>query len=68
MPKNVVKKGFISKEELLAGVLTELSIEDSDEEDLELPAELKLRLEEYKYILNGRDSENSDFKAVSKNL
>ena len=64
--QTVVTKGFITKEELLAGILAELSIEDSTDEDLELQAELKLRFEEYKYILNGRNTENSDFKAVVK--
>ncbi len=64
--QKVVKKGFISKEELLSGILTELSDKDSDQGKLELPAELKLRFEEYKYILNGRNTENSDFKAIVK--
>lgn len=61
-----VKKGFISKEDLLAGIIAELLDEDSQHDKLEMPAELKLRVEEYEYILKGRDSENSDFKAVVK--
>lgn len=63
-----VLKGFITKEELLSGVLAEISNDDSKKEELEMPAELKLRFEEYEYILKGRDSENSDFKAVVKNF
>jgi hypothetical protein len=61
-----VKNGFISKEELVSGVIDEISNNVTQNEDLGIPAELKLRLEEYKYILNGRESENSDFKAVVK--
>lgn len=61
-----VKKGFITKEDLFSGVINELSELDSDENESEIPAELKLRFEEYAYILNGRDSENSDFKAIVK--
>jgi len=61
-----VKKGLISKEELVSGVIEEISKDDSEKEELELPAELKLRLEEYEYILKGRDSENSDLKALVK--
>lgn len=61
-----VKIGLISKEELLSGVIAELSLEDPEKEDLELAPELKLRVEEYNYILKGRDSENSDLKALVK--
>lgn len=62
----VVANGCISKEDLISGILTELSSEESTKDDEELPGELKLRLEEYKYILKGRDSENSDLKAIVK--
>ncbi|HZL09460.1 MAG TPA: DUF1998 domain-containing protein [Prolixibacteraceae bacterium] len=62
----IVKKHFISKEELISRILSELSKEDTIENDSDLPAELKLRFEEYEYILNGRDAENSDFKAIVK--
>ncbi len=61
-----VSKGFITKEELVAGVFAEISNNDIQKEDSEMPAELKLRFEEYQYILGGRESENSDFKAVVK--
>ena len=60
----VVKNGCISKEDLLAGVLVELSSKETRDEESGLPAELKLRLEEYVYILKGRNSENSDLKAI----
>lgn len=62
--ESVVVNGLISKEELLSGVLAELSVKSSNNEESELPAELKLRLEEYHYLLKGRDSENSDLKAL----
>ena len=62
----VVLKGFITIEELLSGVIAEISNDDTEEEDLEVPAELKLRYEEYEYILGGRNSENADFKAIVK--
>ena len=61
-----VSKGFLSKEELLSRVMTELSNKDSEEKELEIPTELQLRFEEYEYILKGRDAENSDFKAIVK--
>lgn len=63
-----VKKGLITVEDLYCGIVAELSIENAPEPDSNtyLPAELKLRLEEYEYILAGRESENSDFKAVIK--
>lgn len=61
-----VRMGFITKEELISGVINELSKENSEEEVIGMPAELKLRFEEYEYILKGRDSENSDLKAIIK--
>lgn len=63
---SVVVTGCISNEDLLTGIIGELLSNKTNNEDSELPAELKLRLEEYKYILKGRDSENSDLKAVVK--
>jgi hypothetical protein len=62
----VVSKGLISKENLLSGVIAEITNEVSDREESELAPELKLRFEEYEYILDGRDSENADFKAIVK--
>lgn len=62
----VVVNGCISKEDLLSGVLTELSSKVLNDDKAEFPAELKLRFEEYEYILKGRDSENSDLKAIVK--
>ena len=64
--QSVVKNGLISKEDLLAGIIYELKNEESEDQHEDLPTELKLRFEEYNYILNGRNSENSDFKAVVK--
>ncbi|MCE2779120.1 MAG: DUF1998 domain-containing protein [Algoriphagus sp.] len=61
-----VSKGYITKEELVSGVFAEISNNDTQKEVSEMPAELKLRFEEYQYILGGRESENSDFKAVVK--
>lgn len=63
-----VLKGFISKDELLAGVLDELLNCETEEEELKIPSEIKLRFEEYQYILKGRDSENTDFKAIVKSF
>ena len=60
--------GCISIEELLSGVLSELSVKDTNEKKMELAPELKLRFEEYSYILKGRESENSDLKAIVKNF
>ena len=62
----VVTKGLISKENLLSGVIEEITKDDSAQEELGLAPELKLRFEEYNYILAGRDSENADFKAIVK--
>lgn len=63
-----VKIGLIGEDELLSGVIKELA--DNNEK----PAEdstgtiTDLRIEEYKYILNGRDSENTSFKAIRKDF
>ncbi|WP_405399289.1 DrmB family protein [Maribacter sp. Asnod2-G09] len=65
---SVVRNSFITKEALLEGVLKELVIEDIDKDYGDLSPELKLRFEEYEYILSGRNSENSDFKAVVENF
>jgi hypothetical protein len=63
-----VQKGLITLEDLYNGIVAELSNEKVVETDgdTHLPAELKLRFEEYQYILAGHESENSDFKAVIK--
>lgn len=62
----VVSKGLISKDNLLSGVIEEILKDDSPKEESGLAPELKLRFEEYNYILAGRDSENADFKAIVK--
>lgn len=61
-----VTAGLITIEDLYNGIVAEFSNEILEDKNVELPAELKLRFEEYEYILAGRDSENSDFKAVIK--
>tara|TARA_B110000046_G_C12998344_1_gene401051 strand:- start:535 stop:2163 length:1629 start_codon:yes stop_codon:yes gene_type:complete len=61
---SLVKRGIILKEDLINGVKKEVLKERSKEEKSNLPAELKLRFEEYEFILAGRDSENADFKAI----
>lgn len=66
--RQVVVNNSISKEDLLAGVLQEISTKETSNEELELPVELKLRLEEYNCILKGRYSENSDLKAIPKSF
>ena len=62
----VVSKGLISKDNLLSGVIEEITKDDSAKEESGLSPKLKLRFEEYNYILAGRDSENADFKAIVK--
>jgi len=59
----VVKNKLITKEELLNAVLLELEKKSSD---VQINNEEDLRQEEYEYILQGRNSENADFKAVKK--
>lgn len=60
-----VTSGQISKDELVEGVIVELNRED---ESGEVDNESDLRQEEYKCILRGRNSENSDFKALKKSF
>ena len=62
---SVVKNKFITKDALLAGILLEL---ERKNEEIEISNELDLRQEEYQYILKGRNSENSDFKALKNNF
>ena len=64
--EQVVQKGLISKEELLEGVISELNQDTSERE--EISSEKDLRLEEYKYILEGHNSENTSFKAIKTNF
>ncbi len=66
--ESVVRNGLISKEDLLEGVIKELQQSDENEESTEYTSEDTLRQEEYKYILAGRESENSDFKAIKKSF
>ena len=60
-----VGSGQISKGELVEGVIAELSRKN---EPAEVDDESDLRQEEYKYILRGRNSENSDFKALKQSF
>lgn len=62
---SVVKNKLITKEELLGQILAELK---ANEEVKEIKNEFDLRQEEYEYILKGRSSENSEFKAIKKNF
>lgn len=64
--QSVVKIGLISLEELLEGIVAELINTEQDDCASDIPAETKLRFDEYQYILKGRVSENSDFKAIVK--
>lgn len=59
----VVKNKLISKEDLLKGILLELN---KEKEESGIKNEADLRQEEYGYILKGRNSENSDLKAIKK--
>lgn len=61
-----VNKGFFSLDDLVEGITEEVSSLSDDKPENNLAGELKIRYEEYEYILAGRDSENSDFKAVVK--
>ena len=58
---SVVRNQLISKENLLNAVILELN---NFTNEAEITSEKELRQEEYKYILKGRNSENSEFKAL----
>ncbi len=60
---SVVKNKLISKDDLIAGVMQELEI---NQEVKEIKSEFDLRQEEYEYILKGRSTENSEFKGIKK--
>jgi len=60
---SVVRSKLITKEALVAGILIELK---KNIEEAEIKTVADLRQEEYKYILKGRNSENTDFKALKK--
>lgn len=68
--ESVIKNNLISKEELIDGIIAELTKGDMIEnlEGCDYTSEEGLRMEEYKYILAGRDSENADFKALKKDF
>ncbi|RKS01698.1 DUF1998 domain-containing protein [Flavobacterium sp. 102] len=62
----VIKNNLISKDELVAGVIAEILENEILDEINNFSSEEGLRLEEYQYILEGRNSENADFKAIKK--
>ncbi|MBO0329744.1 DUF1998 domain-containing protein [[Muricauda] lutisoli] len=57
-----VNSGIIALEDLVRHVTEYLA--SADEDVLEVTSELDIRTQEYDYLNSGRDSENSDFKAV----
>jgi len=63
-----VKNGLIGEEELSSGVFKELTNEDETLIDDSEGTITDLRVEEYEYILNGRNSENTSFKAIRKDF
>ncbi len=62
--KAEVKNGFISVEDLFNEIISQFEEIETEEE---IYTDIDIRWEEYQYILRGRNSENSDFKAVVKN-
>ena len=61
----VVRNNLISSEDLFNEIVSQFQ-DESDETESYL--ENDIRWEEYQYILKGRNTENSDFKAVVKNF
>lgn len=59
--KSVVQNGLIDIKELVEGLINEF---DNAKEERENYEETDIRWDEYQYILEGRNSENSDLKAV----
>lgn len=62
--KAEVKGGLISAEDLFNEIVSQFVEIETEEE---IYTDIDIRWEEYQYILKGRNSENSDFKAVVKN-
>ncbi|SHI46688.1 DUF1998 domain-containing protein [Pseudozobellia thermophila] len=60
-----VKSGRIALDELLEYVLSFLE-SGKGNADLEINSDFDIRIQEYQYLNTGRDSENSDFKALVK--
>lgn len=63
--KSEVKDNLISVDELFKEIVSQFE-EDVNEQDVY--DEKDIRWEEYQYILKGRNSENSDFKAVVQDI
>ncbi len=69
--ESVVNDNLISSEELFYEIVSQFqdeSNESNESDEFESYQENDIRWEEYQYILKGRNSENSDFKAVVKNF
>lgn len=64
--KSEVKDGLISVKDLFDEIVSQFEEEEENENEEGVYNEIDIRKEEYKYILKGRNSENSDFKAVVK--
>lgn len=63
--ESVVRDNLISSEELFGEIVSQFQNESDEPESYQ---ENDIRWEEYQYILKGRNSENSDFKAVVKDF
>jgi hypothetical protein len=60
-----VANNLITKEKLIEGVISELNKKINT---IAIVSEDEIKQEEYQYILNGRNSENSDFKAIKNSF
>jgi hypothetical protein len=63
-----VRNGLISKDDLTESIKSVLVKSSASKESPVVNNEEELKFEEYRYILTGRNTENSDFKAVVANL
>ncbi|HKJ32212.1 MAG TPA: DUF1998 domain-containing protein [Balneolales bacterium] len=60
-----VKDGLISVDELFEEIISQFDVDENESENYN---DIDIRWEEYQHILKGRNSENSDFKAIVKNF
>ena len=60
-----VKNGLITLDELFNEIVSQF---EEEQAELKVYNEKDIRWEEYQYILKGRKSETSDFKAIVKNI
>lgn len=63
--KSEVKDGLISVDKLFKEIVSQFEQDDSEQK---IYNDRDIRWEEYQYILNGRNSENSEFKAIVKDF